>query len=275
MASREPQVFTLFFSDIERSTELLVRLPERCVDLLDDHDRIISSVVAKYRGEEIDRQGDSVFAVFRDAADGLAAAVETQAALEQHRWPDDAALRVRIGLHQGPISSAISGLAGRQRSRRTSGQPDRPSARTDIGAHGNEGLGPRRRNHRTRFIRHRFLPQPAERTTPAGNAGSGEHGEDARRPACAPDSVNCRPNLLDPCSLHNSARLHGGALRVESYVAWHPPASKVTPARRAATEKGACGQPMAPWPGPVGRVSDRPPCTTHGYRSVRSRIRRT
>ncbi len=32
--------------------------------------------------------------------------------LEQHRWPDDAALRVRIGLHQGPIASAMSGLVG-------------------------------------------------------------------------------------------------------------------------------------------------------------------
>ena len=110
--SHEPQVYTLFFSDIERSTELLVRLADRYADLLDDHDRIISAVVAKHHGEEIDRQGDSVFAVFRDAADGLAAAVETQAALGRHRWPDGAILRVRIGLHQGPISNAVSGLVG-------------------------------------------------------------------------------------------------------------------------------------------------------------------
>jgi class 3 adenylate cyclase/tetratricopeptide (TPR) repeat protein len=106
------EVVTLFFSDIERSTELLVQLGDRYAELLADHDRIVSHEVAAHGGTEIDRQGDSVLALFDDSSAGLAAAIAVQAALGAHAWPDHADVRVRIGLHVGPVTSSTSGLIG-------------------------------------------------------------------------------------------------------------------------------------------------------------------
>jgi class 3 adenylate cyclase len=53
----------------------------------------------------IDTQGDSFFVAFRSAADALSSAVEGQRALAAHRWPEGAAVRVRIGVHTGEAAA--------------------------------------------------------------------------------------------------------------------------------------------------------------------------
>src|SRR6266508_3853957 len=52
--------------------------------------------VVKSRGE-----GDSIFAVFARASDGVAAAADLQRALSQETWPTRRPLRVRMALHTG------------------------------------------------------------------------------------------------------------------------------------------------------------------------------
>ena len=57
--------------------------------------------VQRSGGHEVDTQGDAFFFVFRRAQDALAAAVAAQRELAAHRFPDDAPLRVRLGIHTG------------------------------------------------------------------------------------------------------------------------------------------------------------------------------
>src|SRR5205085_9061256 len=52
-------------------------------------------------GVEVNTQGDSFFAVFRDAPAAVRASVAAQRGLAAHEWPSPAPLRVRMGLHTG------------------------------------------------------------------------------------------------------------------------------------------------------------------------------
>ena len=93
---------TFLFTDIEGSTELLKRLGgERYGDALADHQRILREVFAEHDGHEIDTQGDSFFVAFRRAKDAVSATIACQHRLTEHAWPNDAQLRVRMGIHTG------------------------------------------------------------------------------------------------------------------------------------------------------------------------------
>jgi class 3 adenylate cyclase/tetratricopeptide (TPR) repeat protein len=92
---------TLLFTDIEGSTRLLQRQRDRYANLLADHDRLLRDAFAAHDGREIGTRGDGFFVAFRRARDAVRAAVDAQRALAAHGWPDDAELRVRMGLHSG------------------------------------------------------------------------------------------------------------------------------------------------------------------------------
>jgi peptide/nickel transport system substrate-binding protein len=92
---------TFLFTDIEGSTRLERDLRERYGEVLADHRRLLRDVFGRYGGREIDTQGDSFFFVFARARDAVAAAVAGQHALAEHKWPERAAVRVRIGMHTG------------------------------------------------------------------------------------------------------------------------------------------------------------------------------
>src|SRR5215203_6183450 len=75
--------FTFLFSDIEGST-----------------------------GLEQGTEGDSLFVAFREAADAVEAAVAAQRGLASEPWPDDAMVRVRMGLHTGGAEQSGESLVG-------------------------------------------------------------------------------------------------------------------------------------------------------------------
>jgi hypothetical protein len=60
----------------------------------------------------VDTQGDAFFYSFARARDAVAGAVIAQQALAGHRWPDDAAVRVRMGLHTGEPTVGEEGYLG-------------------------------------------------------------------------------------------------------------------------------------------------------------------
>ncbi|HEX9738384.1 MAG TPA: adenylate/guanylate cyclase domain-containing protein [Candidatus Limnocylindria bacterium] len=92
---------TFLFTDIEGSTRLVQALGDGYRDLIDLHGAVIREAVAAEGGIQFGSEGDAVFAVFDDAARGVAAGVATQRALAAARWPADAEVRVRIGIHTG------------------------------------------------------------------------------------------------------------------------------------------------------------------------------
>jgi predicted ATPase/class 3 adenylate cyclase len=93
---------TFLFTDIEGSTTLVDRLGTAAWrPLLERHRALIRGALARNEGLEIQTEGDSFFAVFREASDAVSAAVGAQRALYAEAWPDGAAIRVRMGIHTG------------------------------------------------------------------------------------------------------------------------------------------------------------------------------
>ena len=102
----------LLFTDIEGSTALLQRLGPRYVDLLTLHDGVIRAVAARHDGTVVDTEGDGYFLVFDSVSAGLAAAFGIQVELTRQPWPEQAEVRVRMGLHVGDVLQTQVGLVG-------------------------------------------------------------------------------------------------------------------------------------------------------------------
>jgi predicted ATPase/class 3 adenylate cyclase len=98
---------TLLFTDIEGSTRLLERLgTDRYTGVLELHRQLLREAFARHDGYEFGTEGDALFVAFASAPDAVAAAEEGQQALAGASWPDNAAIKVRMGIHTGePLAS--------------------------------------------------------------------------------------------------------------------------------------------------------------------------
>jgi ABC-type transport system substrate-binding protein/class 3 adenylate cyclase len=106
MRERRAGTVTFVFTDIEGSTTLVRRLRERWPEVHSAHRRIVRQAFASNGGDEVDTQGDSFFYVFGRARDAALAAADAQRGLAANEWPDDADVRIRIGMHTGePVVS--------------------------------------------------------------------------------------------------------------------------------------------------------------------------
>src|SRR6266480_4503582 len=103
---------SLLCTDIEGSTRLLQSLGERYAEALAEHRRLLRAAFREHRGCEVDTQGDAFFYAFPRAHDAVAGAVAAQRALAAHVWPEDLAIRVRIGIHTGEPTVTAEGYVG-------------------------------------------------------------------------------------------------------------------------------------------------------------------
>ena len=103
---------TLLFTDIEGSTHLLQQLGSRYAEMLRECRRLLRSAFQEWHGYEVDTQGDAFFVVFERATDAISAAVASQQALKSAIWPDEAIVRVRMGIHTGELQSTEEGYVG-------------------------------------------------------------------------------------------------------------------------------------------------------------------
>jgi predicted ATPase/class 3 adenylate cyclase len=103
---------TLLFTDIEGSTHLLQQLGGRYAELLTACRHLLRTAFHTYGGQEVDTQGDALFAVFTRASDALGAAVAAQRALVTYAWPEAVVVRVRMGLHTGAPARLAEGYVG-------------------------------------------------------------------------------------------------------------------------------------------------------------------
>lgn len=102
MAAQPTGTVTLLFSDIEGSTALLQRLgTERYAHALDLHRKLLREAFDRHGGYEVDVEGDAFFVSFASASEAVAAAAEAQQALAEAEWPEEGAIRVRMGIHTG------------------------------------------------------------------------------------------------------------------------------------------------------------------------------
>jgi class 3 adenylate cyclase len=112
MATLPSGTVTFVFSDIEGSTALVKRFGDGYGDLLTTHRRLVRDTFAGYGGIEIDTQGDAFFFAFARARDAVAAAVDVQRAHADYDWPEDADVRIRMGLHTGEPAVGEEGYHG-------------------------------------------------------------------------------------------------------------------------------------------------------------------
>jgi len=92
---------TFLFTDLEGSTALWERQSEAMRLALARHDALVRAAIEEHGGHVVKTMGDAFHAVFRDASDALAAAVDAQRRLHAEPWGEIGALRVRMALHTG------------------------------------------------------------------------------------------------------------------------------------------------------------------------------
>ena len=103
---------TMLFTDIEGSTRILDRLGARYVEVVSTQRVLQRAAFARHGGVELGTEGDSVFVVFRSAAQALAATRDAQVALAHADWPGGVDVRVRMGLHTGEPTPHEDGYVG-------------------------------------------------------------------------------------------------------------------------------------------------------------------
>jgi class 3 adenylate cyclase/DNA-binding CsgD family transcriptional regulator/RecA/RadA recombinase len=104
---------TFLFTDVEGSTRLAKALgAARYGEVLDEHRRLLRAAFHDAGGVEVDSQGDGFFVAFRSAGEAVRAAAAAQRALAEHRWPERASVRVRIGIHTGEAAVVDEGYRG-------------------------------------------------------------------------------------------------------------------------------------------------------------------
>lgn len=105
-------IVTFLFTDIEGSTRLLQRLGDDYTGVLAIHSRILRDAITEASGTVVSTEGDSFFAVFVDPRSALQAAAESQRRLAREPWTDQAAVRVRMGVHTGAGTRGGDNYAG-------------------------------------------------------------------------------------------------------------------------------------------------------------------
>lgn len=103
---------TFLFTDLESSTRLWEEHPDAMRDALARHDEILRDAVEVRGGKVVKGTGDGFHAVFGQAEDALAAAVDAQLALDAERWSETGRLRVRMGLHTGTAEARAGDYFG-------------------------------------------------------------------------------------------------------------------------------------------------------------------
>jgi predicted ATPase/class 3 adenylate cyclase len=99
-----PGIATFLFTDIEGSSRLWEREPERMGAALARHDAIIRGAVERHHGTVVKMLGDGVHAHFDDPLDAINAILEIQLALVDPASTGGFPLKIRSGLHAGAVT---------------------------------------------------------------------------------------------------------------------------------------------------------------------------
>src|ERR687895_87559 len=94
---------TFLFTDVEGSTRLLEQHPADYGAGIARHHELLAGAVEKRGGVVFETIGDAVYAAFADSGDAVEAAAEAQLALLREDWAPLGQIRVRMGLHTGPV----------------------------------------------------------------------------------------------------------------------------------------------------------------------------
>jgi predicted ATPase/class 3 adenylate cyclase len=103
---------TFLRTDVEGSMATMRALGHRWDEVNRRHLDIVRGTVLRHEGTVVRTEGDAVFAAFGEAGAAAAAAADVQRSIATEPWPDDMALRIRIGLHTGEAHLAGDDYGG-------------------------------------------------------------------------------------------------------------------------------------------------------------------
>jgi class 3 adenylate cyclase len=105
---------TFMFTDIVGSTNLVEALGDEAWDtLLRWHDTTLREIFSAHNGEEVSTTGDGFFVGFDSPEEAVAAAIDIQRRLADHRAKHGFAPRVRIGLHASDAQQVAGNFRGK------------------------------------------------------------------------------------------------------------------------------------------------------------------
>lgn len=103
---------TFLLADIEDSTGLVRRLGDRYGELLANVRALLRAAIRRSGGREVDARADELFAVFKQPQPAIEAAIAIQRQVLARAWPENARVKVRIGLHTGRPTLTDTGYVG-------------------------------------------------------------------------------------------------------------------------------------------------------------------
>jgi WD40 repeat protein/class 3 adenylate cyclase len=101
-------VVTVCMTDVEGSTRLWETHAPAMRAVLVRHDALVAQVVEAHGGRLLESmgEGDSTVSIFTGAASAASAAADLVTRMQAEAWPDDARVRVRVGLHTGEVRNS-------------------------------------------------------------------------------------------------------------------------------------------------------------------------
>jgi class 3 adenylate cyclase/tetratricopeptide (TPR) repeat protein len=114
MTRLQRKIAAIMFSDIFGYSRLMSEGEEQTLALLQEHNAIVSSVIASNKGQILKFIGDAVVATFKTASAAVQCAVEVQKALAKRnaKKPGEQPILIRIGLHIGEVSVSEGDIFG-------------------------------------------------------------------------------------------------------------------------------------------------------------------
>jgi class 3 adenylate cyclase len=103
MSEQAGGTLTFLFTDVEGSTRLLRELGDHFPAVQARQQGVLLNAFADHGGRVVDSHADSFFVAFTRPRDAVLAAVSAQQALGAERWPPAVEVRVRMGIHTGPV----------------------------------------------------------------------------------------------------------------------------------------------------------------------------
>ena len=115
----------IVFTDIKSSTAIWEASPEAMKRALKLHNNIVRCCIANFGGYEVKTIGDAFMVAFSSICDASSFSMAVQERLGSTIWPSDLVLpnefkehnwnglMVRIGLHEGPVTTEVDPISGR------------------------------------------------------------------------------------------------------------------------------------------------------------------
>lgn len=104
-----PATVAILFTDLEASTRLWERDPAEMREALTEHNTSLEATATRHGGRVVKYTGDGALAAFDTAGRAVAAALDTQLALEAHASPHLGPLRARMAVHVAELDDLETG----------------------------------------------------------------------------------------------------------------------------------------------------------------------